>query len=115
MTDEHEVGTIHDVKDYFRIGRNAAYDLLEKVSLESVPWARKVGGQWRVDLAGMRSHIMGGELCQVTEKTRGPAYTSPTFATSGAVVRRSGPRTSESPQSVSVSSNWRAVCPAPTR
>ena len=49
MTEGREVGTVADVKSYFTIGRNAAYDLMEVA-----PWARKVGGQWRVDLRGMR-------------------------------------------------------------
>jgi hypothetical protein len=115
MDGEREVGGIGDVRSYFNVGRNAAYDLCEKVSKSSHPWAKKLGGVWKVNLSGMRGHIPGGETCRVIEKIQGPASTSPTFATLGAGGHRSRPRMSESQPGVSVSSNWRAVNPAPTR
>jgi hypothetical protein len=109
--DEHEIGDVDDVKAFFKISKNPAYTLMGS----GVPWARKIGGQYRVNLPAMREWSREGDrTCQDTGETnRGRSL--PTFATSGAVGRRSAPKANASPQSVSVSSNWRAVSPAPTR
>jgi hypothetical protein len=62
MTDEHEIGCRDDVQAFFKIGKNAAYALMAS----GVPWARKIGGQFRVNIPAMRdwSRTGGSEPCR---------------------------------------------------
>jgi hypothetical protein len=105
MTSERRYGDVKDVKSYFGIGRESAYDLCR-----AHPWAEKFAGKWIVNLARMREWgDFGRQGVWRNESTSEEAPTTVTSGLSAGSKSRLASRARLRPVPNTGGGSWRSV------